>query len=85
MKDDHPKKCLRTRGAEQKKIGARRHAMPPAHAGSDVKQLGELAVREVAHARPELALALLRVEPLLLAGVRRRRRRAHAGPRCYGP
>ena len=35
--------------------------MPPAHAGSDVKQLGELAVREVAHARPELALALLRV------------------------
>ena len=43
--------------------------MPPAHAGSDVKQLGELAVREVAHARPELALALLRVEPLLLAGV----------------
>ena len=59
--------------------------MPPAHAGSDVKQLGELAVREVAHARPELALALLRVEPPLLAGVRRRRRRAHAGPRRLAP
>ena len=54
-------RSLRTRGADRKQLGPRRHAT--GRAGSDVKQLGELAVREISHARLELALALLRVEP----------------------
>ena len=43
-----PKEMPPSARRRSEKFGARRHAMPPAHAGSDVKQLGELAVVSLA-------------------------------------